>query len=326
VAVSTPKKLSSDISAGRFHPVYYFYGTEAYRMTEAKKYLARQFLPDRQLTLNFSRFDGRSTRCADLLAELASLPMLGERQVIAVENLQSYKPTEIERLLGSLQPPDPNRIVVFSSPPSKIPKKTSAFYKKISEIAEVVEFGRLDLPEATGIITRRLANHKIDIEPQALKALAGLVAGDIGALENEVAKMVNYKEPGEKVTAADVELLAAGYEAYEALDLADKVVDGDRGRVLAQVRQLVARGSTPTGLLFFLGGHFLTLYLVKHGKPIEPWRRWLLPKFKGQADRYEARQLSRIIVLIAETDAAMRQGRALPDIMLDQLVLSIMAV
>jgi len=325
VAVSTPKKLSSDISAGRFRPVYYFFGSEAYRIAEAKKYLARQFLPDRQLTLNFSRFDGRSTRCADLLAELAGFPMLGERQVIAVENLQSYKPTEIERLLGSLNPPDPNRIVVFSSPPSKAPRKNSAFFKKVSEVAEAVEFGRLDLPEAVAMIKRRFATAKIECDPAALHMLAGLVAGDIGALENEVAKLISYAEPGDRITVAEVELLASGYEAYNSFELADLIVGGDRGRVLAQLRRLVGRGSTATGLLFFLGAHFINLYLASNGRPVEPRFRWLTPKFKKQAAGYDSRRLARIVVLIAETDATMRRGRALPDILLDRLVLRIMA-
>ena len=325
MAVSTPKKLSSDISAGRFRPVYYFFGSEAYRIAEAKKYLARQFLPDRQLTLNFSRFDGRSTRCADLLAELAGFPMLGERQVIAVENLQSYKPTEVDRVLSSLKPPDPNRVVIFSSPPSKAPRKNSAFFKKVGEVAEVVEFGRLELAEAVAMIKRRFTAANIESETAALQMLAGLVAGDIGALENEVAKLISYTEPGAAITVAEVELLASGYEAYNSFELADLIIEGNRGRVLAQLRRLVGRGSTATGLLFFLGTHFINLYLASNGRPVEPRFRWLTPKFKKQAEKYNPSRLARIIMLVAETDATMRRGRALPDILLDRLVLRIMA-
>ena len=65
-------------------PAYYFFGTEDYRIVEAEKYVARQFLPDRQLVTNYRKIDGKKTSCSDLLAELSSLPMLGERQVFGV--------------------------------------------------------------------------------------------------------------------------------------------------------------------------------------------------------------------------------------------------
>jgi DNA polymerase-3 subunit delta len=295
-------------------------------MSEARKYLARQFLPDRQLSLNFRRLDGRSTKAADLLTELASLPMLGERQVIAVENIQSYKPTEVDRILASLSPPDPNRVVIFSTPPAKVPKKTSAFFKKMSKAAQTVEFGRLTVGEMSGMIGRRLDKAGLKIEPDALRLLTELLAGNSGGLESEVAKLIDYKEPGDTITSDDIRTLVSGYEAYHVFALADEVVSGNRGRVLAMVQQFLSEGSTATGVLFFLGSHFVSLYLVKHGHSLEPWRRFLTGKFREQAANYHGEQIGRIVTMIADTDARLRKGRVLPQIALDQLIVQIMAV
>ena len=89
MGLSTPKKLVDDVTGGKFRPAYYFYGPEEYRLLEAIKFVAHQFLPKKQLTTNFRRLDGRRTKCDDLIAELSVFPMLGERQVPKVSGYSS---------------------------------------------------------------------------------------------------------------------------------------------------------------------------------------------------------------------------------------------
>jgi len=324
MGLSSPQKLISDIAKGRFQPVYYLYGSEDYRIAEAVKYLARSFLPNRQLTTNFRRLDGRKTKCADLIAELSVYPMLGERQAFAVSEIQSYKPTEIERLLKLLEAPDTNRIVMFTSPSGKTPKKKSAFFKKMSVVAESVEFGPLTPAQTESQIMSKLKKAELGIEPEALRLLSGLLAGNRGALEMEVGKLGDFKTAGETITVADVEAVVAGYEAYSIFELAGQMVKGDHARVVAMIRRFLAEGSTATGMLYFLAQHFISLYLVKSGKRLEVYRRWLEPQFRNQAAGYEPGRLEEIITLIAQTDASLRRTRVAPELLLDQLALQIM--
>jgi DNA polymerase-3 subunit delta len=326
MGLSSPQKLISDIAKGRFQPVYYLFGSEDYRIAEAVKYLARSFLPDRQMITNFRRLDGRKIKSADLVAELSVFPMLGERQAFAVSDIQSYKPTEVERILKLLEMPDANRIVMFTTPSARAPKKKSAFFKKISAAAEAVEFGPLTEAQSENQIRSKLKKAGLEIEPEALRNLTGLLAGNRGALEMEVGKLIDFKNEGETVTAEDIASVGAGYEAYSIFELAEQVVTGDRAKVLAMIRRFLAEGSSATGVLFFLGQHFVSLYLVKAGKRLEPFRRWLEPKFRSQAAQYAPGQLEEIIRLIAETDADLRRRRTPPELLLDQLVVRIMAL
>jgi DNA polymerase III subunit delta len=321
---SSPPKLSTDIARGEFKGLYYFFGSEDYRISEAVKYVAQQFLPGKQVMTNFSRLDGRKTKCSDLIAELSIFPMLGERQVFAVSDFQSYKPTEVDRVLKLLVPPDPNRIVVLSSPSVRTPKKNSAFYKRIIAVAETIEFKKLDPQQAAGQVNRELTKAGLTISPEALKLLVELLAGNRGALSTEVAKLIDYKAPGEMVTEEDVRAVAGGYEAYEIFQLADEVLGGDRVRALHMIKRLLVEGSSPTGILFFLGQHVVSLYVVKGGRSLEPNRRWLEMKFREQAGRFSLKQLEQAILLIAQTDADLRHRRNHPELELDRLVLQLM--
>ena len=325
MGLSTPKKLVDDVSGGRIKSAYYFYGLEDYRITEAIKFVAHQFLPEKQLTTNFRRLDGRRTKCDDLIAELSFFPMLGERQVFAVSDFQSYKPTEVDRILKLIDGADSSRVVIFSSPSAKAPRKKSAFLKKLSAVTECIEFAQLTVRQASSQIRTALSQAELDIEQDALQLLVGLLDGNRGALVSEVQKLIDYKQSGETVDSADIEKIAAGYQTYSVFELADHVVAGDRGLVLGLVRRFLTEGVTPTGLLYFLGQHFISLYLVKAGKPLEPNRRWLENKFRGQARDYKLDHLRRIIGLIAEVDASLRHKRTAPELALDQLVLQMMS-
>lgn len=325
MGLTSPQALVNDIQKGKFKGIYYFFGVEDYRITEAVKYVTQQFLPDRQVMTNFWRLDGRKTKCPDLIAELSVLPMLGERQVFVVSDFQSYKPTEVDRVLKLLEPADPNRIVMLTSPSQRAPKKKSAFFKKVSAAAECIEFLRLTPGQAVSQITARLNQAELEIDRPALDLLVGLLDGNRGALVSEVDKLAAYKRPGETITIDDIEKVATGHQAQTVFELADKVVDGETRQVLGLIHRLLAEGSSPTGLLFFLGQHFVSLYLVKAGKPLESYRRWLESKYRSQANRFECSRLERIIILIAETDSALRQKRSRPELALNQLVLQAMS-
>jgi len=323
MATKTPGEFLKEISSGKFQPIYYFFGEDDYRIIEAEKYLASQFIPDLQLITNYRRFDGKKTARADLQAELAVYPMLGEKQLIAVANIQSYKKDDIEKILKILTPADPNRIVVFSSPAAKIPKKKSAFYRNMTGAVASVEFNKLSDTETRRMITRKLEKNGLKIEPEALSLFTELIAGNRGALEAETDKLINYKDENQTVTPEDIKKIAAGFQTYTVFTLADHIIAGQSKKVLQQIKTLIADGNNPTGILFFLGLHFISLYKVKNNKPLESNRRWLTYRFRTQAEKYENERLEDILIEIARTDADLRRGKLKPVLVLEALALKL---
>ena len=321
--MTSPRKLFEDVSAGKFRPAYYFFGTEDYRKTEAVKYLVRQFLPDKQMLTNYRKIDGNRTSCADLLAELSSLPMLGERQAFAVSSIQSFSAKELKSILSLLDPPQPNRLVIMSSPSSKTPRRNASFFTTVTKAAEPVEFRRLNKRDVQSQIHRALSAEEISIEPPAAELLAELVAGNRGALVSETSKLVNYRQKGETVTIDDIRQLAAGYEVHDIFQVADVVIAGDTARVLRAIESLVATGTQPSNLISLMLQHFISLYLVKNGKKPLGKRGFLTAKFAEQATRYDNRRLEQIIIEIAEAEAELRRGRFKPAMALQILALTL---
>lgn len=322
--MATPKQLSSELSKGKFKSAYYFYGSEDFRISQAVKYLINQYLPSKQQALNCQRIDGKKTKAGDISTMLSTLPMLGEKQVFVISEFQSFRPKEVQSILSLIASDDPSRIVVFTSPSSKAPKKSSAFFKSVSAKTEVVEFNKLNIAEVRALVSGKLSKANLAINQEALTLFSELIAGNRGALESEIDKLINYKNSGEEISKDDIQTLTNGYEIFKIFELADYVVAGGFSRVLKMLRSLVAEGNAPVVLTTLLQQHFSSLYLVKNNKKPIGNRQFLVYKFKEQASRYKPEELERIIIDIAETDSELRKQKFKPELALEMLAVSLM--
>jgi len=321
--MASPKELLDRLNSGKHKSAYYFYGPEGYRISEAQKFVARKFLPDKQLAINYRKIDGKKTKAGDLMAELSNLPMLGERQVFAVSDFQRYKPTERASIYKLIVPNDPSRIVIFTSPPARAPKKSSAFVKEISKVAEAVEFQKLTEVQVMAQVRGKFEKAGVKIEPEAVRILAHLIAGNRGALEGEVAKLVSFKGEDATISVEDVKKVSSGYEVFNMFHLAEQVVAGNSRKVLQMIKGLFAGGIGPTVLASLLQQHYMSLYLVKNGKNPLGNRGWLVPEFRRQAANYENKQLESAIIKIAQLDSDLRRTGMKKETALEVLVISL---
>ena len=323
LAMASPKQLHDDISKGKFKPVYYFYGQEDFRRSEAEKFVADHFLPDLQRSINYHKIDSRKTSAGELMASLANLPMLGEKEVFIIGSFETYKAKEMGQILQLIKNPDPNRVVVLSTPSAKTPKKDSTLYKTVTSIAEPVEFRFMTVEETQSIIMTRLAKHKLAIDRAALELLTGLVDGNRGGLESELNKLIDYKAEGGSITVEDISQICAGYELFNIFELGDIIVEGKIQKIMRMVNSLIGAGTSIDMLVALLQQHFLSLYLVKNGKSPVGNRGFLIPKFRQQARAYSNLQLEGIIKSLAEANTELRHQRLPEELVLETLALEL---
>ncbi len=324
--MANPKQLLQDITGGKFKPVYYFYGSEDYRITEAVKFISHKFLSDEQFLINFRKIDGKKTKSGDILTELAMIPMLGEKQIFVITDFQFFKPKEIQKILSILKPVDPNRMVIFTSPSSKKIDRKAKFFKTMSNEAVVVEFSKLTRDETFVQIRSKLKKENITISSEALNFLADLLAGNRGAIETELAKLIDFIGKDGSVEIVDIKNLVNGFEVFTVFEIADYVVARKTAKVLQMLKLLIADGNHPVMLTSLLQQHFSTLYLVRNGKPPIGNRGWMVSKFKTQAAKYSSTQLEQIIIKIAEADANLRRFGMTPVMTLEVLAMSLCGV
>lgn len=326
--MATPEELHKAATGGKFAPAYLFYGVEQYRLREAVKFLAATFLPDELRAHGVSRMDARQTPVADLLADMATMSLLGDRRIIVVDSFQAYKPTQYKAVIQALKPPDPTRLIIFCTPDKVMARGKnnfvkSAFFRTVSQAATPVEFERLSPGKTRSAAISRFKKAGLIIDPEAADLLAEMVAGNRGGFESEVNKLIDYKESGNTISVADVRATCVGYEVYNVFALADQIVAQDTHQVLKMVRKLLADGQSPIGIVTLLQNHFVGLYLAKGGlRPAGP--PFVVNRYQRQAPRYELGQIEAAIDSIARTDANLRGGDVEPRMALEMLALELL--
>ena len=319
----TPAELSQELESGRFRPVYYLYGPEDYRIKEAEKYLVRKFLPKPQAATNHTRLTVTKGNLRDILTSLSIYPMLGERQVFTIDEIQILTPAEIEKIMKLLTPPDPNRLVILVTPSSKLPRKENKTLVYLKENASAIAFDRLPDQQAERRVMMLLKESGITIEPEALQILILLCGGDMGGLNEEVNKLINYVGAGNILRKDDVAQVGSDYQAFSIFELAAAAARGNPDQALEIINFLMRQGEKGSGLLFWISEHFINLYLAKNRRFVSEKRQRGFWAVKDQVNLFENEQLEKIIELIAAADFELRNNTHPERLILERLVLDI---
>lgn len=320
----TPRELLAEISDGKFRQVYYFYGSEEYRIVEAEKFLVRQFLGPSVQSIGARKLSGRKTTIAELLGELSAIPMLGEKLVISLTDPQHYKSADLERIARSVQQPDPNRLVVCSTPPAREPRWDSAFLKFIKTVATTVQFNRLADSESREAILGRLRKLSLSAHPDAVNLLVNLVDGRRGAIDQELAKLADFV-PDKQVTVDAVKEVGAGYQSYLAFDLAEQILRGDTRRAIRQVDFLLQHGATATSIVHFLYGDLLMLYRLQHHESVNGPNAWKGKKMRPFVGRLGDEVIRTALLRLSTLDRQLRNSPANPELLLQTFVIELSA-
>lgn len=319
----SPSELTKEIKSGKFRPIYYFYGSEDYRIKEAEKALVARFLPKAQQTTNHTTVSAAKSKLEDILTELSIIPMLGERQLFTITDIQSLSQSNIEKILSLLTPADPNRLVIFSTPSAKLPRKNSKILKFLISEATPVEFPRLKEGSARNRIVKQLDKADVKIDRDALDMLTRLSGGDLAGILQEVDKLIDFVGTDGTITKKEVSELTVDYQVFKVFELAGFAALGDFDKSLSIINFLLNRGEKISGILFWLSDHFIGLYLTQNKKRYAQNKSDISWKFKGQLGLYENSRLEMIIHLIAEADREIRLNTGQDRLILERLIFQI---
>ncbi|MFQ5607521.1 MAG: DNA polymerase III subunit delta [Candidatus Zixiibacteriota bacterium] len=307
----SPEQLAREARAGRFSPVYFFLGDDDYRMNEAIHYLIDSFLPDQLRASNVTRIDLNSARVDALHDALAALPFFGERTVVTVIDPQRLNAKHLDTTLALLKPAVSERLVIFYTRAAHKPKKTISYYKKLEANSALVEFPRLRRNDSARRVGKLFKEADISAEADTISQLVEMTGGDMGRLLSETDKLMAYVGPGGAVTGETVRSVCSEGARRTVKDVSDVVVAGPTAGALAALGPLMSAGESATGILFWLGTHFLDLYLIQGGRSLPPYKMnksWLVSKLKSQSRAMSVERLESAIALISRYEALLKGG------------------
>jgi DNA polymerase-3 subunit delta len=193
-----------------------------------------------------SSYEGPEITLATVRDELETLPFISPRRLVAVRDADAFVTKYREGLERYVQQPSRTGVLVLMV----------KSWKANTRLAKIV-------PEAATITCEAVAAHRLSswcgkwsqskhqktLEPAAASLLVELVGGEMGILDQELAKLATYVGNAPQITAKDVDALVAHSRVETAWKMLDAAGEGNAAATLATLEHLLGQGEEPMAIL-----------------------------------------------------------------------------
>ena len=329
-APDAEKALRKAIRArGPFEPVYYLHGADDYLKEDALRELLASAVDPATRDFNLDVRTASELDPETLGSLLGTPPMMAERRVVVLRDVQALRKETRGALERYLTHPAPDLVLVMVAPAGESRKGDDGLRAKSCP----VEFTPLDderLPK--WIAHHAKEEHGTTITPEACAMLHSIVGNDLPALAGEIDKLASYTSGATIDEEAVAEVV--GVRRGETLaDLLDRVAQRDAAGALAVLPHVMEQpkmGGVPvvmalTAQMLALGyGAALRAAgtsaraveseywkFLKAGGSVMTGRPWgdAVKAWVRDVDRWDVRAVDRALAVLYDADIALKDTR-----------------
>ncbi len=218
--------LFRSLNRGNLAPVYYFFGPEDVLKDEAVRTILDRALDPALRDFNFDQRSAAQLDAEDVHALCNTLPMLAERRVVLLRDVEGWKRKTKGRaeFLRYLERPSADTLVIMLQGSAEENED-----KELAAGAYAVSFDRLPPERVRKWLLRQAGQLGVNLEPDAAEHLIRVVGCDLGALASEMSKLASLPS-GEILTVGQVGELVGVRHGETLWDWREAVLNGEIGR------------------------------------------------------------------------------------------------
>ncbi|MFD1609866.1 DNA polymerase III subunit delta [Oceanobacillus luteolus] len=323
------------IKKNQIAPFYFLYGSEAYFIQNIKQQLIEKVTGNDEDSLAI--YDLEEVPIDEVVGDAETYPFFSDRKLVIAENpvFLKAKPDKLsfEHNLDALEryvtSPVDYTVFVIIAPYEKIDerKKISKLLKKHATVAECNPIGENDLRNWMETTADRL---EISLTDEAIEILETELSNNLYQLENELHKLALYVGPEGVITKEIAESLVSHTTTSSSLRLVDAVIEKDLQKAIRIFKDLLKMKEEPIALIGLIAFQFRSILRVKLLKQ-QGYSQFQMQKQLGvhpyvvkialkRERQFTIDKLERIIIQLADTDAAIKQGRMEKDLAFELLL------
>ncbi len=287
------QKLKEDLAGGTPGCAYIFYGEESYLREHYLEQLRKTLIPAGFEEFNYHRLDGKDLTIQQLTETAEAMPMMAERTLIVVTDLDLFKLNEEQRekLIALLEDLPPYCCIVFvydvlEYKPNRTMKKLC---KAISTYVTPVEFRAASSNDLVTWIARRFKALGKEINRQNAEYLIFLCGGLMTGLVPEINKIAAYAK-GKAITQKDIDAVADPILSAEVFKLTDAVAQKNYDLAASILGDLLKMQIEPIMILAALGSQLRRIYTARMAIDSGKDNYWLMKLWEMKSD-YPAKLL-----------------------------------
>lgn len=332
---------------------YIFHGEDEFSRTEQISKFRAQMGDPQFADLNTSVFDGRKVTLGELQHACDAVPFLSDRRLVIVEGMltrfdprrgksdaeegelreEETSPALAKELREYLvHIPETTRLVFIES---KTLAKNNPILKHAADDKKNAFVKEFEEPKPRALprwIQDRVKEQGGTIEPGAIEVLAAHVGADLRLLDNEINKLLTYRNK-QAIRAEDVQTLVASVHESDVFALVDALGHRETGAALKLLHAQLDHNAAPGYLLSMIVRQFRLLLQMKdlaaRGQTLDAAREQLklhpfvAEKTWKQALNFSLPQLEAIYQRLLDVDVAIKTGRTEPMVALDVLIVEL---
>ena len=308
--------LMSEIRAGRYAPVYLLHGEEAYFIDVIADALRAKVVPDEEARdFDLSVFFGNDCTVDDVAGAVRQFPMMGERRLVLLKELQSMHNgrNELARLAPLAQNPSPGSVLVVTLKGEPL-KASHEFVKALRDGGGVnFQSNKLRDRDLDAHITDYCSSRKVKIDRKATSMLKEYVGNDLGRLATDIDKLI-VAGGNESITAELIEKNIGISKDFNNFELIKAISVRDYARCM-QIVDYFERNpkQNPVVMTVTLLFRYFSQLMLAHYAPDRSERGlmaqlnlsspWALTDIRPGLQQYRPASVMRIIHALRRLDA-----------------------
>jgi DNA polymerase III subunit delta len=325
--------LRGHIKNNTIGPLYLLFGAETYLRDNAVKALADRVLAGSALReFNDSTYSLNEVPLPHALASAEQLPMMAERRIIRITELNKLKEEDEGPLSRYLARPAESSVVIFIT---EILDKRLRISRMLLESCAAVEFRNQNDSELLEWITRRAKELSVSFDMRAARYLVAQVGSNLRRLNNEIEKLATAALPDAVITYELVEAVVPNSRELSNFALTDHLLSRNRAAALHVMQKILDDGAEPLMILGLIASNYRRLFLARElmnsGQSSQEVARSVrLPPdkqsdFLAAARRTDTKHLTHIMKRLSEADVAIKTSRATPRLVIEMLICELVA-
>lgn len=311
-------ELAGDLKQG-LRPVYLVHGDEPYLIEETVAMIVDKAVSGTSSEFDIETFRARESMAEDVVSSCMTVPMLSERRVVVVKEINVWKASEQNVVAQCVEGASGSTCLVLSCY-EKL-KPGNRLYSAAGKSGAVVEarrpYGR-DLMSEIGRLAKKSGK---SLDRDAVELLLDLAGTDLQTLRMQIEKLALFTGERKRISRDDVSEAIADIKLFTIFEFTDALGNKNLESALRSFRRMVELGEPPVMILSMVSRHFRIIFRLKgdqkQGVPIEETARFFkLPpgiikrNYIPQSGKFSMRQLAEIWRMLSDLDYNLKSSPA----------------
>jgi len=328
MALIDQNKFYKDIESGNLNPLYFIFGDEPFLIDQCIDRFKYSILNENSIDFNYSMYYAADVEVQNLKEVIETLPVFSDRRLVILKNAQELKEAEWAELESVIKKPVESTVFVLFA--DKIDKRKKHF-KTLIDQSQSIEFKKPYDNEIPRWINYYASVYELKLTQAAIHRMHRLVGNNLSEIYAQLGHLKTYLNGQDLVDVLEVNAVVSNSREENIFDFTKAIGQKDRVLALEQIINLLDQGQNEIGIVSLLARHMRILLTVRTGMDqgiggtklanlanVSPY---FVDEYCDQAKKWSVQKLEDSLVLLSETDKALKSSPLSSHIWLENLVM-----